>query len=62
MAPLMRKVGYAGTFPEAETLRTAMQMVFHIIAFFSHLKHIENIVWPGRLAWPRFTKLTKASF
>ena len=33
-----------------------MQTVFHIIAFFSHLKHIENIVWP--LAWPRFTKLT----
>ena len=56
----MQTIGYAGTFPEAETLRTAMQTVFHIIAFFSHLKHIENIVWP--LAWPRFTKLTKASF
>jgi hypothetical protein len=47
MAPLMQTIGYAGTFPEAETLRTAMQTVFHIIAFFSHLKHIVNIVWPG---------------
>jgi hypothetical protein len=34
MAPLMQTVGYAGTFPEAETLRTAMQTVFHINCFF----------------------------